>query len=265
MGAMSLVLRLSNVSLERGGNTIVDNVSWEVTSDQRWVILGPNGAGKTSILELAAAWEVPTSGTALVLGEDLATGDPEEIRPRVGLASSGMAKRIPPTEIVVDAVVTAAYAAAERRGEVYEDIDLRRARRVLTEWRLEGLTNREVGTLSEGEQKRLQIARSIMTDPEVLLLDEPSAGLDLGMREELMSMLSAFASSSTAPAIIMVTHHVEEIPRGFTHALLLANGRVVAAGPLNETLTSDNLTKAFGVSVDVVNNNGRFSAAARPQ
>lgn len=265
MGAMSLVLRLSNVSLERGGNTIVDNVTWQVTSDQRWVILGPNGAGKTSILELAAAWEVPTSGTAVVLGEDLATGDPEEIRPRVGLASSGMAKRIPSTEIVVDAVVTAAYAAAERRGEMYEDIDLRRARRVLAEWRLEGLTNREVGTLSEGEQKRLQIARSIMTDPEVLLLDEPSAGLDLGMREELMSMLSAYASSPTAPAIIMVTHHVEEIPRGFTHALLMASGRVVAVGPLNETLTSDNLTRVFGVRVDVVHNNGRFSAAARPQ
>ncbi|MBK5237863.1 MAG: ATP-binding cassette domain-containing protein [Actinomycetales bacterium] len=261
---MSLVLRLSNVSLERGGNAIVNNVSWEVTSDQRWVILGPNGAGKTSILELAAAWEIPTSGTAVVLGEDLATGDPEEIRPRVGLASSGMAKRIPSTETVVDAVVTAAYAAAERRGEVYDDIDLRRARRVLAEWRLEDFTNREIGTLSEGEQKRLQIARSIMTDPEVLLLDEPSAGLDLGMREELMSMLSAFASSPTAPAIIMVTHHVEEIPRGFTHVLLMANGRVSAQGPLNETLTSENLTRAFGVSVEVANNNGRFSATAMP-
>jgi iron complex transport system ATP-binding protein len=264
MGGMSLVLRFSNVSLERGGNTLVDNVSWEVTSDQRWVILGPNGAGKTSILELAAAWEVPSSGTAIVLGEDLSTRDAEEIRPRVGLASSGMAKRIPSTETVVDAVVTAAYAAAERRGEVYEDIDLRRARRVLAEWRLESVTHREVGTLSEGEQKRLQIARSIMTDPEVLLLDEPSAGLDLGMREELMSMLSAFASSPTAPAIIMVTHHVEEIPRGFTHVLLLADGKVSAQGPLSETLTSENLTKAFGVNVEVVNNSGRFSAVARP-
>jgi len=264
MGGMSLVLRFSNVSLERGGNTLVDNISWEVTSNQRWVILGPNGAGKTSILELAAAWEVPSSGTAVVLGEDLSTRDAEEIRPRVGLASSGMAKRIPSTETVVDAVVTAAYAAAERRGEVYEDIDLRRARRVLAEWRLESVTHREVGTLSEGEQKRLQIARSIMTDPEVLLLDEPSAGLDLGMREELMSMLSAFASSPTAPAIIMVTHHVEEIPRGFTHVLLLADGKVSAQGPLSETLTSENLTKAFGVNVEVVNNNGRFSAVARP-
>lgn len=262
---MSLVLRFSNVSLERGGNAIVDNVSWEVTSDQRWVILGPNGAGKTSLLELAAAWEVPSAGTAVVLNEDLATGDPEEIRPRVGLASSGMAKRIPPTETVVDAVVTAAYAAAERRGEIYDDIDLRRARRVLAEWRLENLTSRESGTLSEGEQKRLQIARSIMTDPELLLLDEPSAGLDLGMREELMSMLSAFASSPSAPAIIMVTHHVEEIPRGFTHALLMADGAVVAQGPINEIITGANLSRAFGVTVDVDNHKGRFSARARHQ
>ncbi len=260
---MSLVLRLSNVSLERGGNAIVNNVSWEVTSDQRWVILGPNGAGKTSVLELAAAWEIPTSGTAIVLDSDLATEDPEEIRPRVGLASSGMAKRIPATETVIDAVVTAAYAAAERRGEVYDDIDLRRARRVLAEWRLEALADRAVGTLSEGEQKRLQIARSIMTDPELLLLDEPSAGLDLGLREELLAMLSAFASSASAPAIIMVTHHVEEIPRGFTHALLLAQGSVVAAGTIADTITTENLTRAFGVNVEVVNNNGRFSAAAR--
>ena len=261
---MSLVLRLSNVSLERGGNRIVDNVDWEVHSDQRWAILGPNGAGKTSILELAAAWEIPSSGTTIVLDEDLASCDPEEIRPRVGLASSGMAKRIPATETVIDAVVTAAYAAAERRGELYDDIDVRRARRVLSEWHLGQLTDREVGTLSEGEQKRLQIARSIMTDPELLLLDEPSAGLDLGMREELMLMLSAFASSPSAPAIVMVTHHVEEIPRGFTHVLLLAGGTVINAGPIDETLTSENLSRAFGLPIDVTNNNGRFTATARP-
>jgi iron complex transport system ATP-binding protein len=260
---MSLVLRLSNVSLERDGNVIVDDVSWEVTSDQRWAILGPNGAGKTSVLELSAAWEIPTSGQALVLDEDLGVCDPDEIRPRVGLASSGMAKRIPASETVLDAVVTAAYAAAERRGETYDDIDLRRARRVLAEWRLDALADRQVGTLSEGEQKRLQIARSIMTDPELLLLDEPSAGLDLGMREELMTMLSAFATSPSAPAIIMVTHHVEEIPRGFTHALLMANGSIVVQGPIATTLTSENLSLAFGVNVDVHNYDGRFTAVAR--
>jgi len=256
------VLRFSNVSFARDGNTIIRDFSWKVASDERWVILGSNGAGKTSILELASGWELPTTGSVEILGEDLGSGDVEEIRPRVGLASSGMAKRIPSTETVSDAVVTAAYAAAERRGEQFEEIDIRRARRVLTEWRLEQLSERTCGSLSEGEAKRLQIARSIMTDPELLLLDEPSAGLDLGSREEIMQMLGYFASNASAPAIVMVTHHVEEIPRGFTHALLLSGGTVAAAGPIDNVLTSSNLSSAFGVAVTLHANDGRYSATA---
>jgi iron complex transport system ATP-binding protein len=173
-----------------------------------------------------------------------------------------MSKRIPPTETVSDAVITAAYAAAERRGEHFEDLDIRRARRVLAEWRLEGLSDRTLVSLSEGEAKRMQIARSIMTDPELLLLDEPTAGLDLGSREEIMQMLGYFAGNPSAPAIIMVTHHVEEIPRGFTHVLLMKNGGTAYAGPLASTLTSENLTDVFGVSVTVYNNDGRYSAQA---
>lgn len=256
------VLQFNNVSFVRDGNTILRDFTWQVDSDQRWVILGANGAGKTSLLELAAGWELPTSGSVEILGEDLATGDPEELRPRVGLASSGMAKRIPSSDTVSDAVVTAAYAAAERRGEQFDDIDVRRARRVLTEWRLEALSDRSFGSLSEGEAKRLQIARSIMTDPELLLLDEPSAGLDLGSREEIMQMLSYFAGNSSAPAMVMVTHHVEEIPRGFTHVLILSQGTVSAAGPIAQTLTSENLSRAFGVGVHLHVNDGRFAATA---
>lgn len=259
---MVQVLRFAQASFVRDGNTIVNNLDWEVTSDQRWIVLGPNGAGKTSVLELAAGWEIPTGGSVTVLGEDLASSDPEELRPRVGLASSGMAKRIPATETVSDAVVTAAYAAAERRGEDFDEIDVRRARRVLGEWKLEGLSNRDFGTLSEGEAKRLQIARSIMTDPELLLLDEPSAGLDLGSREEIMQMLSYFAGNPSAPAIIMVTHHVEEIPAGFTHVLILVDGSAAAAGPIATTLTSENLSSAFGVNVTVTESNGRYFAQA---
>jgi iron complex transport system ATP-binding protein len=256
------VLRFSQVSFMRDGNTILDEITWKVSSDQRWVILGANGAGKTSILELASGWELPSAGSVEILGEDLASSDPEEIRPRVGLASSGMAKRIPATETVSDAVVTAAYAAAERRGEQFDDIDIRRARRVLSEWRLDALENRTFGSLSEGEAKRLQIARSIMTDPELLLLDEPSAGLDLGSREEIMQMLGYFASNPSAPAIVMVTHHVEEIPRGFTHVLLLKSGKVFASGPISEVLTSENLSSAFGVTVSLREIDGRYSATA---
>lgn len=256
------VLRFSNVSFERDGNQILQHVTWNVTSDQRWVILGSNGAGKTTVLELASGWEKPTTGTLEILGDDVDSADVEEIRPRVGLASAGMAKRIPRSETVEDAVVTAAYAAAERRGESFDDIDVRRARRVLTEWRLDSLAGRACGSLSEGEGKRLQIARSIMTDPELLLLDEPSASLDLGSREEILQMLGYFASNPQAPAIVMVTHHVEEIPLGFTHVLLLRDGVVVASGPLETTLTSDNLSQTFGVNVSLVERDGRYSATA---
>ena len=259
---MVQVLRFSNASLVRDGNTIVNNLNWEVTSDQRWIILGANGAGKTSVLDMASGWDVPTSGQVTVLDEDLASADSEWLRPRVGYASSSMAKRIPPTETVSDAVITAAYAAAERRGEQFEDLDIRRARRVLAEWRLESLSDRTLVSLSEGEAKRMQIARSIMTDPELLLLDEPTAGLDLGSREEIMQMLGYFAGNPSAPAIVMVTHHVEEIPRGFTHVLLMKNGGAAYAGPIASTLTSENLTDVFGVAVTVFANDGRYSAQA---
>lgn len=259
---MVQVLKFSQASLIRDGNTVVSAVNWEVSSDQRWIILGANGAGKTSVLDMAAGWEVPTSGHVTVLDEDLATADPEWLRPRVGYASSSMAKRIPPTETVSDAVITAAYAAAERRGEQFEDLDIRRARRVLAEWRLESFSDRTLISLSEGEAKRMQIARSIMTDPELLLLDEPTAGLDMGSREEILQMLGYFAGNPTAPAIVMVTHHVEEIPAGFTHVLMMKNGTVAHAGPIASTLTDANLTDVFGVKITVHNNDGRYFAQA---
>ncbi len=259
---MAQVLSFNNVGLVRDGNAILSGITWTVQNDQRWIVLGANAAGKTSVLELAAGWEKPTSGSAAVLGDDLNSADPDWLRPRVGFASSSMAKKFSPTETVQDAVVSAAYAAAERRGETFDEIDVRRARRVLSEWRLDSLADRQIMTLSEGEAKRLQIARSIMTDPELLLLDEPTAGLDLGSREEILQMLGYFASNPSAPAIIMVTHHVEEIPLNFSHVLLLKNGSVHSAGPIAEVLTSSNLSEAFGVSVAVTNNGGRYTAIA---
>jgi iron complex transport system ATP-binding protein len=260
---MSSVLTLSNTSVERDGKRILSDVNWNVTSDQRWVVLGPNGAGKTTLLELASDWETPNAGSVVVLGENTTHEDAEWIRPRVGIASSGMAKRIPATESVLDAVTSAAYASAERNGENYDEIDIRRAKRVLAEWGLGGHEAQAVGTLSEGEAKRLQLARAIMTDPELLLLDEPTAGLDLGAREELLAMLGAFAGVSNSPAIIMVTHHLEEIPPGFTHALVLTNGTIAEAGPIAETLTSEKISRAYGLTIDVSHENGRFSARAR--
>lgn len=260
---MVAVLSLSDVTVVRNGRAILDRVSWDVDDSQRWVILGPNGAGKSTLLALAAANMHPTSGTLEVLGERLGRTDVFDLRPRIGLASSATARRIPATETVLDTVMTASYAVSGRWNEAYEAADEERAREVLFDWHLESYADRTFGTLSDGERKRTQIARAIMTDPELLLLDEPSASLDLGARERLLRSLAAFASSPYAPAIIMVTHHVEEIPVGITHAMLLKEGRVVSAGPIGETLTDALLSDTFGLNLRVsAHEDGRFSARA---
>jgi len=259
---MSSALEFTDVVVRREGRNIIDHVSWTVEADQRWVILGPNGAGKTTLLQLADTLMHPTSGTVSVLGETLGRTDVFEVRPRIGFASSAMAKRIPRDETVIDSVLTAAYSVLGRWNEEYEGIDERRALRVLADWRLEHLAERTFGTLSDGEQKRVQIARAVMTDPELLLLDEPTASLDLGSREELLSLLSGYASSPTTPAMVMVTHHVEEIPVGFTHVMLIREGGIVAAGPIDETLTAANLGEAFGMPISLSAEGGRFAARA---
>ena len=259
---MPVVLQLSDVSVVRDANPILSNLDWTVEGDERWVILGPNGAGKTTLLQIAAAMSHPSTGTATVLDGKLGQVDVFELRPRVGFASSAMARRFPADETVLNVVLTAAYSVTGRWNEDYEDVDLRRAHRVLAEWKLDHLENRLFGSLSDGEHKRVQIARSVMTDPELLLLDEPAASLDLGAREELLQLLGGYASSSDSPAIVMVTHHVEEIPRGFTNVLLVSGGRIVAAGPLAEVLTAENLEATFGLPITLTETDGRYSARA---
>lgn len=197
-----------------------------------------------------------------ILDEPLGRTDVFELRPRIGFASSAMARRVPPEESVLDVVLTAAFAVTGRWNEEYDEIDERRARRVLSAWRLGDLAERSFGTLSDGEQKRVQIARAVMTDPELLLLDEPTASLDLGAREELLVLLSNYAQEPSTPAMVMVTHHVEEIPVGFTHVLLLRAGAVVAQGPIADTLTSENLSEAFGLSIELAQQDGRYTARA---
>ena len=259
---MSIALEFTDVVVRREGRDIIDHVTWQVDDDQRWVILGPNGAGKTTLLQLADTLMHPTSGTVTVLGETLGRTDVFELRPRIGFASSAMAKRVPREETVLNTVLTAAYSVLGRWNENYEDIDERRALRVLGDWRLDHLADRTFGTLSDGEQKRVQIARAVMTDPELLLLDEPTASLDLGSREELLALLSGYASSPTTPAMLMVTHHVEEIPVGFTHVLLMREGRIVAAGPIADTLPADPLTETFGMPIVLSSEEGRYAARA---
>jgi iron complex transport system ATP-binding protein len=261
---MAPVLQLRDLSVVRGGNRILDELSWSVDSDERWVILGPNGAGKTTLLQVASAQMHPTSGVAEVLGERLGKVDVFDLRPRIGFASTAMARRVPANEAVLDVVMTAAYSVTGRWNEEYEGLDVDRARSVLGEWKLGHLEDRQFGTLSDGEQKRVQIARAVMTDPELLLLDEPAASLDLGAREELLQLLGAYAAAPEAPAIVMVTHHVEEIPPGFTHALLLSAGRIHATGPIAEVITGEQLSGAFGLPLVVsTSEDGRFAARAQ--
>lgn len=259
---MASVLQLTDVSVVRDGNPILDQVTWTVEDDERWVILGPNGAGKTTLLQVAAALIHPSAGTARILDDKLGAVDVFELRPRIGFASTALARRIPANETVLDVVLTAAYSVTGRWNEAYEEVDTRRAQRVLAEWKLDHLEHRRFGELSDGEQKRVQIARSVMTDPELLLLDEPAASLDLGAREELLQLLSGYAASPNAPAMIMVTHHVEEIPIGFDRALLLAHGQITAAGPLAEVVTAENLSATFGLSLELDERDGRYSARA---
>ena len=259
---MSSVLVLDDVTVVRDKNPILKSVTWTVDSSERWVILGPNGAGKTTLLQVASALMHPTSGSALVLDEKLGKVDLAELRPRVGFASTAMARRIPGDETVLNVVLTAAYSVTGRWNEQYDDVDVKRAKRVLAEWKLDALDNRLFGSLSDGEQKRVQIARSVMTDPELLLLDEPAASLDLGAREELLKLLGGYASAASAPAIVMVTHHVEEIPPGFTHAMLLKKGSVTASGPIDEVINPANLSLTFGLELSVTKTNDRYVARA---
>jgi iron complex transport system ATP-binding protein len=259
---MSDVLQLRGVSVLRDGATLLDRVDWDVAEGERWVVLGPNGAGKTTLLQLASANLHPSRGTATVLGETLGAVDVFELRPRIGLSSAALADRLPARETVRDVVVTASYAVVGRWREHYDDLDADRADELLAALGVAQLATRRFGTLSEGERKRVQIARALMTDPELMLLDEPAAGLDLGGREDLVRRLGRIAGDPDAPSLVLVTHHVEEIPPGFTHVLLLRGGRVVARGPLESTLTAVNLAQTFGLALELSRNGSRWTARA---
>jgi iron complex transport system ATP-binding protein len=257
---MAAVVDLAGVTVVRGGATLISDITWTVDEADRWVVIGPNGAGKTTLLQVVAAQIHPTAGVAGLLGEVLGTVDVFELRPRIGLTSAALAERIPRGERVHDVVVSASYAVVGRWREAYDDLDHQRANELLASLGIEVLADRTFGTLSEGERKRVQIARALMPDPELLLLDEPGAGLDLGGREDLVARLSDLARYHYAPAQVLVTHHVEEIPPGYTHALLLRAGEVVAAGPADDVLTDSTLSDTFGLSLSLSRTAGRFTA-----
>jgi iron complex transport system ATP-binding protein len=252
------VIEIDHATVTRDRTALVRDVSWRVELDERWVVLGPNGAGKTTLVNLASARLYPSRGTVHVLGEKLGRVNINELRTRLGVSTAALT--IPADETARDAVLTAAWSVVGRFRESYDEMDERRAAALLAQFGVGALADRRYGTLSEGERKRVQIARALMTDPELLLLDEPAAGLDLGAREDLVRRLAELAADPDAPAIVLVTHHVEEIPPGFTHALLMRDGGIVAQGLLRDTMTSDNLSKTFDLPLELSYSDGRFTA-----
>lgn len=262
---MTAVLDLVDVTVRRGDKALLDGVTWTVRDGERWVLLGSNGAGKTTLLQVAGANMHPTSGTVEVLGERIGAVDVFELRPRIGHLSPRIDERIPRGERVSDAVVSASYAVLGRWREEYDEVDHERAVELLAELGIAHLSDRTFGTLSEGERKRVLIARSLMSDPELLLLDEPAAGLDLGGREDLLSTLGVLAMAEASPVTVLVSHHVEEIPTGFTHALMLRDGAVVAAGAVADTLTAGNLSATFDMPLVLEQHDDRYTARRAPR
>jgi iron complex transport system ATP-binding protein len=260
---MESLLAIEDVIVRRANRTILGPITWSVEDGQRWVILGPNGAGKTTLLQLLAALIHPTSGKVSILGNRLGAVDVFELRPRIGFTSSAMMEILPGEERVIDIVLTSAYAIAGRWQEEYDLWDESRAKALLTTFGVRDLAERTFGTLSEGEKKRVQISRALMADPEVLLLDEPAAGLDLGGREDILHRITQYTSDEQSPVTIIVTHHIEEIPAGTTHALLLKDGIVAHAGPISQVLTEENITEVFGVSVQLQFNGARYFASSK--
>jgi iron complex transport system ATP-binding protein len=255
-------LSLRGVRLVRDERVILDDIDWAVQPGERWVVLGRNGSGKTSIVRIASLYLHPSDGTVDVLGERLGRTDVRVLRRRIGLASAALARELRPDLRALDVVMTAKYAALEPWWHRYDDDDRARALALLERFGIAAYADRTFGTLSSGEQQRTLLARTLMTEPGLVLLDEPTAGLDLGGREELVGALTLLAGDDTAPPMVLVTHHVDEIPPGFTHVLLLRAGRIHAAGPIETTLTADALSGCFGMELVLERHGDRYGAWA---
>ena len=260
---MTAAVRAQDVGLSVPSATILHNITWTVDAAERWVIIGANGSGKTSLLRLVAAQTRPSTGTMEVLGKTLGRTDMRELRKRIGVASAAVTEQLRSTITAHDAVVTARHGALETWWHEYDDESHQRADELLELMGCAGFARRTIETLSQGERQRVVLARALMPRPGLVLLDEPAAGLDLPAREALVERIAALATDPLAPPMVLVTHHIEEIPEGITHALLLRDGRVVTQGPADETITGDALSDTFALPVKVERRDGRWSAWAR--
>lgn len=255
-------LRLRGVAVVRDGVAILDGIDWDIGHGERWAVLGPNGSGKTTLLRVAGMRLLPTRGTVEVLGETYGRSDARAVRRRVAFVSQSILRGLRPTLSAHDVVLTGRDAALETWWARYDEDDHRRAGRLLDAAGLGDAGERPFGVLSEGERQQVLLARALMAEPELLLLDEPAAGLDLGARERLVMHLAALAADSATPPMVLVTHHVEELPAGITHAALVRRGRLVATGPVADVLTTDAVSSCFGIRVTVDRTEGRWTARA---
>jgi iron complex transport system ATP-binding protein len=256
-------LRLRDVALVAGDTTILEGVDWSVGDGERWIVLGANGSGKTTLIRIASLYLHPTHGTVEVLGQTLGRVDVRAHRRNIGVVSSSFADLLRPTITAIDVVMTAEHAALEPWWHEYTEHDRERAMQLLERFGCDDLARHAFASLSSGERQRVQLARTLMTDPGLLLLDEPTAGLDLRGREDLVSRLADLARDPSTPATVLVTHHVDEIPPGFDHLLLVREGRVLAAGPLEATLTADALGSCFDMDLVLERRHDRWFAFAR--
>jgi len=260
-GAPALALR--GVGVVRDGRALLSGVDWTVGAGERWAVLGPNGSGKTTLLRICGAELHPTSGGVEVLGERLGRVDVRELRARIGWVSGALTRLLRAGITAREVVVTGRRAALETWWDAFGPADWSRAGTLLADAGMAAVADRPFGVISEGERQQVLIARALMGEPELLLLDEPAAGLDLGARERLVARLAALAADLSTPPLVLVTHHAEEIPPGTTHALLLRDGRVHAAGPVADVLTSEAVSEAFSVAVSVGRDAGRWTTRAR--
>ncbi|MCU1393666.1 MAG: Iron transporter ATP-binding protein [Ilumatobacteraceae bacterium] len=257
-------LVLDHVSFVRDERRILDDVTWSVRPDERWLILGANGSGKTTMVRIASMYEHPSSGTVTVLGETLGSTDVRQLRRRIGVMSAAIGAQLRPALSARDVVVTAKFAALETWWHTYSDDDYDRAESCLARMGVGQYAHRSMGTLSSGEQQRVLLARALMNEPGVVVLDEPSARLDLGGREQLVGALTELTTDPAAPPLVLVTHHVDEVPPGMTHALLLREGQVLAQGPIDDVLTAEALSACFAMPLVLERRgDGRLTAWSR--
>lgn len=258
------VLNLHGVGFVRDDRTILAPLDWSVAADERWLVLGANGSGKTTLLRIASMHEHPSTGTVTVLGETFGRTDVRTLRRRIGYLSAALTAQLRPSLRCIEVVMTAKYAALEPWWHTYDRADEERATACLERMGVGWCATRTLGTVSSGERQRVLLARTLMNEPGVVMLDEPSAGLDLGGREQLVDALGELTLDGNAPPLILVTHHLDEVPPGMTHALLLRDGQVVAKGPIASTLTSEALSECFGMPLQLEQRpDGRLSAWSR--